>query len=182
MRTAFLSFALIGSGLVATTGAAPAGEGDGCAHFSWDVSHELELMRQAPRTLVAAASPGDATVQIETDHLYELRLAPQGSVKYALPPGKPTLDDSAQGGLVHLRVIAAGLYRVSLTTGHWVDVIAGGQFIKSKDFQGARGCERPHKIVEFELPAGTDLILQFSGATAATVRVAVTPVAPAAGR
>ena len=39
----------------------------------------------------------------------------------------------------------------------------GGQFIKSRDFQGSHDCERPHKIVEFELPAARDLLLQFSG-------------------
>ena len=81
---------------------------------------------------------------------------------------------------MHFRVTSAGAYRVSLSTAHWIDVVADGQLIKSRDFQGAHGCERPHKIVEYELPAGKELVLQVSGATAPAVLVAITAVRPAA--
>jgi hypothetical protein len=173
---AFKPAALFGVVLLTAAGAALGEEAGGCSHFSWDVSHELAVMQQAPQPLTAAVKAGDPPVQLLTEHLYELKLAPQASVGYAVPPGKPTLDDSAKGGLVHFRVASAGVYRVSLTTGHWIDVVADGQFIKSRDFQGSRGCERPHKIVEFELPAGKDLTLQFSGGTASSVLVSITAV------
>jgi hypothetical protein len=66
---------------------------------------------------------------------------------------------------------------VSITSGHWIDVVDGAQAVKSKDFQGSRGCERPHKIVLFELPGERDLVLQLSGAADSPVLVAITPVA-----
>jgi len=50
----------------------------------------------------------------------------------------------------------------------------GEQRVKSANFQGARGCERPHKIVEFDLPAGKDLTLQLGGAPDPSVLVAIT--------
>ncbi len=58
--------------------------------------------------------------------------------------------------------------------GHWIDVVDGEQLVKSKDFSGSRECARPHKIVEFELPANKDLVLQFSGATDSAVTTAIT--------
>jgi hypothetical protein len=90
---------------------------------------------------------------------------------------KPTLNDSAQGGLVRFHTGKAGVYRVSITTGHWIDVVDGDAPIKSKDFSGSRECPRPHKIVEFELPANKDLVLQFSGSTDPSVIASITPVA-----
>jgi hypothetical protein len=69
------------------------------------------------------------------------------------------------------------VYRISITSGHWIDVIEGDQFVKSKDFQGSRGCARPHKIVEFDLAGQKDLLLQLSGSTDASVTLAITPVA-----
>ncbi len=60
----------------------------------------------------------------------------------------------------------------------WFDVIARGVSVPSKDFQGRAGCSTPHKVVEFELPAGALLTLQASGAVNASARVAVTRAPP----
>jgi hypothetical protein len=149
---------------------------DDCAKFTWDVAHELAVMKQVPQALTAAVKNADVPV-LQTEHLYEVKLAPQGTVSYLLPPDKPARDDNAHGGLVHFRVPGTAVYRVSLSSGHWIDVVAGGQFVKSRDFQGHHGCDRPHKIVEFELSADSLLTLQFSGAAASPVLVAITAVA-----
>jgi hypothetical protein len=178
MRIVLLSWCLMGvlaSGLPA---AAMADEGDGCSHFSWDVSHELAVMKQTVKPVTAATKAGTGVPALALDTPYELKLSPQSGVNYAAKPVKPTLDDSAQGGLVRFHVKKAGLYRVSITSGHWIDVVDGDQPVKSKDFQGSRGCERPHKIVEFELSADKDFVLQFSGSADASVIVAITPTAP----
>jgi hypothetical protein len=72
--------------------------------------------------------------------------------------------------------VQAGRYRVSISSDHWIDVLDGTQLMSSRDFQGQHGCQRPHKIVEFDLPADRDLTLQFSGSTDAHVIVAITAV------
>jgi hypothetical protein len=178
MRTVvLLSWCLITAASAACVAPAVADEVEGCSHFTWDVSHELAVMKQTPKPITAATKPGSETPLLQVDTLYELKLAPQGAVTYSAKPAKPTLDDSAQGGLVRFHVEQPGLYRISITSGHWIDVIEGEQFIKSKDFQGSRGCARPHKIVEFDLPAHKDFVLQFSGSTDPSVTLAITPVA-----
>jgi hypothetical protein len=181
MRAVLLSCCLLSAASIACSAAAPAQETDGCSHFTWDVSHELALMKQTAKPVVASAQDGAKAPRLQVDALYELKLVPQGSVTYVIKPTKPALDDSTQGGLARFHVTKAGLYRVSITSGHWIDVVDADQLVKSKDFQGAHGCARPHKIVEFELAANRDLVLQLSGAPDLSVAVAITlaPTAPA---
>ena len=172
MRAAILSLCLIG---FATS--ALADEVDGCRKFAWDVSHEVAVMKQTPAPITAGTKPGAQAPLVKLDEPYEFKLSPQSGVTYSAQPMKPTLNDSAQGGLVRFHTGKAGLYRVAITTGHWLDVVDGETPIKSKDFSGSRECPRPHKIVEFELPANTDLVLQFSGSTDPSVVASITPVA-----
>jgi hypothetical protein len=159
-----------------------AAEPDPCTRFTWDVSHEITVMKQSPQAVTAAAKPGKDAPTLQIDKLYELKLMAQDGVTFAITPGKPTLPDGAHAGVAHFRTDKAGRYRVAITSGHWIDIVDGEKLIKSRDFQGARGCERPHKIVEYDLPAGRDFTLQLSGSSDATVIVAITAVvnAPAA--
>jgi hypothetical protein len=173
MRNTLL--ALLISAFVTQT--ALAADADPCTRFVWDVSHELAVMKQTPQAITAAGKAGKDVPQLQLDKLYEIKLAGQGGVTFPVTPGKPTLPDNAQAGLAKFHTDKAGRYRVSITSGHWLDVVDGKQLVRSRDFQGARGCERPHKIVEYDLPAGRDLILQLSGGTDASVILSVTPVA-----
>jgi hypothetical protein len=65
------------------------------------------------------------------------------------------------------------MYRVSVDQPAWVDAVVDGKSINSKEFQGQRGCSTPHKVVEFELPASANLVLQISNASDAA-RVTLT--------
>ncbi|KLJ00396.1 hypothetical protein WQ56_09490 [Luteimonas sp. FCS-9] len=151
----------------------------GCDTFHWDVAQELSLL-QTPPAAVVAGTGGEATTRIEPGTFYRAALHPQAEVALAAPPGKPMLDDDAMAGLLTFRVPADGRYRVSITTGHWIDVVDDGAIVASLDFQGRRGCPLAHKIVEFELRDGRDLVLQFAGGDAPVSGVAVTAVpAPA---
>ena len=76
--------------------------------------------------------------------------------------------------MVGLTVGTAGVYRISLSQPLWIDVIANGAVVPAKDFQGRPGCDAPHKIVEFVLPARAPITLQFSGGSVPAVKVSVT--------
>ena len=78
--------------------------------------------------------------------------------------------ERAFAGLVRLTVETAGVYRISLDQPLWVDVIANGTVVPAKDFQGRSGCNAPHKIVEFQLPAASPITLQFSGSNVPVVK------------
>lgn len=170
-------FALIGMGEAISTA-----DADPCTRFTWDVSRERAVMKQTPRAVVAAVKPGADVPQIEPAKPYEVKLADQSAVTFVAKPGKAALADGAHAGLVRFRVARAGRYRVAISSKHWIDIVDGTMLVSSRDFQGQHGCERPHKIVEYELPAGRDLILQFSGSTDSQVIVAITAVSTSAIR
>jgi len=148
-----------------------------CGGFSWNVSHELALFASTPTPGSAGTDVAQAPL-LQTNRLYELSLAPQEKVHYVVPPGKKALADGASGGLIRFRVESAGPWRIALDQPFWVDVVADGKLIPARDFQGRPGCEAPHKMVEFVLPAKQDLLLQFSHAVNSRVRVTITASAP----
>jgi hypothetical protein len=149
---------------------------DPCAAFKWNVTEERAAFAQKPQS-AAAGRDAPSAPTMKTKTLYELALAPQDSVKFVVSPGKKALPDGAFAGVVHFRVPTAGAYRVSLNQGFWIDVVGHQQLIESTDFTGAHDCSAPRKIVQYNLPAGEDLVLQLSGAAKDHVLVAVTPAA-----
>jgi hypothetical protein len=146
---------------------------DPCAAFTWDVAHERSLFSQQPQPLAAGATLA-ASPAIVTDRLYQLELRMQAEVTLPATPGKQPKSDGVYAGLLRLTVHARRVYRISLDQPVWVDVIENGTVIAASDFQGRKGCSAPHKVVEFLLQAGSPITLQFSGSSAAVVKVAVT--------
>jgi hypothetical protein len=159
---------------------ASAADVDGCTRFKWDVSRELAVMKQTPQSISAATQPGQNLPQLNVGTLYSLKLADEAQVTFAAGPARENRAPGARAGLVQFRVKKAGRYRVSITSGHWVDVVDGVQLVPAVDFQGHVGCERPRKIVEFDLPAEHPLTLQFSGSSDSEVVMAITAAASAA--
>ncbi len=155
-----------------STGAA-LGADDPCGAFSWDVTHERQLFSQEPQTLPAGRTLA-AAPPLGLDRLYELEVSAQPEVTFAVPPGRKWPKEATYAGLATLTVPSAGIYRISLDQAAWVDVVANGAPIASRDFQGRPGCSAPHKVVEFALPASTPLTIQFSGAVVSLMRVTLT--------
>jgi hypothetical protein len=151
----------------------PALAADPCTSFKWDVSKEHALFSGSSLPLTAGKDVASAPT-IAADHLYEIKLMPQDQITFAVPPGKKMLTDGAYAGIAALKVDTPGAYRVSVDVPFWIDVVADGKLVATKDFQGQQGCAAPHKIVEYELIAAQPLVLQVSGSTKAAVRLTVT--------
>jgi hypothetical protein len=164
---------LLLAAVFAGTVSAPALAADSCTGFKWDVSKEHALFAGSAVSLPAGKDAASAPT-IVTDRLYELKLTPQDQITFALPPGKKMLTDGAYAGLAAFKVNAPGAYRVSVDVPFWIDVVADGKLVATKDFQGQHGCDAPHKIVEYELPASQPFVLQVSGSTKAVVRLTIT--------
>jgi hypothetical protein len=147
---------------------------DPCDGFSWNVAHERALFASAPRAAAAGHDAASAP-QLEPDRLYQLQLTAAGQVTLALPPGKRPASETRYAGLARFSLQHPGSYRVSLDQPAWIDIVADGKMIDSADFQGRAGCQAPHKVVQFSLPAGHELLLQLSGAPSDSVRLTITP-------
>jgi hypothetical protein len=145
---------------------------DPCAAFSWNVHHERDLFSKQPVDLASGKAFADAPVLIP-DRLYELELRAQPEVTFSAPPSRTWPEEATYAGLARLTVETAGVYRFSLDQPAWVDVVAGGTELQSRDSQGRVGCSTPYKIVEFALPAGKPLVLEFSASVTPAIRVTV---------
>jgi hypothetical protein len=176
LASKFLVCALLTGVLGEAAGAANVDAGTG---FKWDVSRELAVMQQSPQAITAAVRPGAHMPQVSIGTLYSLTLADQAGVMFAAGPAKVSGVPGAHAGLVRFAVKKAGRYRISITSGHWVDVVDGVQLLPAVDYQGHVGCERPRKIVEFDVPAQHTLTLQFSGSSDPETVVAITAVSTA---
>jgi len=150
----------------------------GCETFTWDVTRELTAL-QTPATPISAGTGGSNVVRIELGTHYKARLNPQSDVTFAATPGKPMLDDDAFAGMLTFQVPADGRYRAAITSGHWIDMVDGGSIVPTVDFQGRHACPLVHKIVQFDLDAGRDLVLQFAAGSASEVGVVIAPAPPA---
>jgi hypothetical protein len=146
---------------------------DPCAGFSWNVARERALFAAAPQSL-AAGRELKSTPLLAPDRLYELQLGEQDRVTMLLAPGGKSVGDAGYAGLARLQLPRAGSYRISMDQPAWIDVLVDGKMLESSGFQGRPGCVAPHKSVQFALPAGPQLVLQISAATAARLRVTIT--------
>jgi hypothetical protein len=163
--------------LLVTSGPALAAD-DPCAAFKWNVTEERAVFSQKAQSASAGHDALSAPA-MKTKTLYQLALAPQNSVNFVVKPGKKGLSDGSFAGVMHFRVPTTGAYRVALDQGLWVDVVSHQALVESTDFTGAHDCSAPRKIVQYNLPAGEDLVLQLSGAAKDQVRVAITTAPPA---
>jgi hypothetical protein len=163
--------------LLALSGIAAAEPPDPCSQFAWNVTHELALFAATP-TASAAGKDAVSAPLIRGERLYELILTPQSQVTFALSPGKKALADGAFAGLAQVRITTPGRYRVSLDGPFWIDLVANGKLLVSRDFTGNHECKSLRKLVEFQLPAG-EVLLQLSGAGQERVRVSLTRSPPA---
>jgi hypothetical protein len=167
----------IGLGLALGSAATPVLADDACLDFKWDVSKERALFAGTPQTLTAGKDLKSAPAVVP-DRLYKLQLANQDQVSFAAPPGRKGGDAATFAGVAHLKIPAAGSYRVAVDLPIWIDVTWNGALVPAKDFQGQHSCSAPHKIVEFDLIAAQPLVLQFSNAASDSILLTVTPSPP----
>jgi hypothetical protein len=159
---------------VSATVAAPLAQAaDPCDGFTWNVSHERALFASSATELTAGSDSASAPL-LAPERLYTLQLRPLGQVTFVTTPGKKGGSDGGYAGVAALVITQPGSYRIALDVPLWVDVVADGGLMANKGFQGASGCSAPHKIVEFEFPVARQVMLQFSGTTATSVRIGIT--------
>lgn len=147
-----------------------------CPGFKWPIDAERQLFSSSATAASAGSSKDDAN-ELALGQLYELALTGTEKVELAAAPSKKTLTDGDHAGIARFTIADPGKYRVSLDAAFWVEIVHDGVTVPAHDFSGGEGCSAPRKVVEYELPSAGSYLLQLSGATPGSVRVAITPVA-----
>ena len=93
-----------------------------------------------------------------------------------LPPIAPERTPKSQdtfGGSIQIAAPAkAGVYKITLHSAGWIDVVQDGRRVKSITATGATGCEGVPKSVKFEL-AASPFTVQLSGVEANTIGLVI---------
>ena len=164
-----LAVALSAVALAAAPGLAQAQEGFGCGGFKWPLDSERAALVSPDKPPLA--NGGALAFNIATT----LELQPLASA--GLPKAPERAPKSALGFAGHFILAAPakpGVYKITISSPGWIDLLDGDSFLHPKAFSGATGCEGARKSVKFDLPS-EPLALQFSGVEGNRISVIVSP-------
>ena len=160
---------LIAAALAAAPGLAAADEPAGCAAFKWPLEKERAALNDAAKPAVANGGP------LALNAAAALKLAPLAEAKLPQAPERaPKFAPSYAGHFALAAPPAPGVYKITIASDAWIDVVDGGRYLHPMGFSGATGCEGARKSVKFELPA-RPLDLQVSGVRANEIGLIVSP-------
>ncbi len=155
--------------LAAAPGLARAQEGSGCGGFKWPLDVERAALIRPDKP--SLANGGALALNIATT----LELQPLANA--GLPKAPERAPKSAQAFAGHFALAAPakpGVYKITISSPAWIDVLDGESYLHPRAFTGATECEGPRKSVKFDLPS-QPLALQFSGVEGDRISVIVSP-------
>ena len=155
--------------LAAAPGLAQAQEGSGCGGFRWPLEPERAALIRSDKP--SLANGGALALNIAMT----LELQPLTSAGLPKAPERaPKLAQAFAGHFALAAPAKPGVYKITISSPGWIDVLDGGDYLHPKAFTGAVGCEGARKSVKFDLPS-RPLALQFSGVEDNRISVIVSP-------
>lgn len=116
-----------------------------------------------PKAMAAWSSPTDLTAAKTEDGLagaalkigqaVKAELHPTRQVVYPVQPEKPG-GSVASGGLFDLTISRKGVYRIAIGSAAWLDVLKGGEVMRSGAHGHGPDCTGIRKMVDFDLAPG----------------------------
>jgi hypothetical protein len=158
--------------LVVCSIAAPAlaQEPVGCDKFKWPLDKERATLNGTDLPKLASGDKAAWPLPFATT----VTLVPFADTKLPMAPERAPKQPASFAGFVAASAPAeSGTYKITLSSEGWIDVIQGGQFVKSSAFSGATGCEGIRKSVKFHL-AAQPFTVELSDVPANSIRIAIT--------
>jgi hypothetical protein len=146
-----------------------------CSNYRADLTHEFALMKEADVAVAAGRSVAEAS-RMPVSKPVALGLVAQGQVTFPVPPAQKRGGPDRFAGIVSLGELPKGQWRVSATSGVWVDLVSNSTLLSSPTFEMQTQCVDIFKSVVFELPAVGKVLLQINGAKDAHTRLLVTQI------
>ena len=160
---------ILGMGLAVLPGIAAADEPTGCAAFKWPLEHERAALLASQKASVANGGA------LSYDAAGAVKLAPfaEAGLPHA-PQRAPKFPQSYAGHFTLAKPAKPGVYKITVASSAWIDVLDDGKFLRPVGVSGAVGCEGARKSVKFDLPA-RPLDIQVSGANESELSLIVSP-------
>ena len=141
----------------------------GCDKFKWPLDKERATLNGTDLPKVASGARASWPVPFATT----VALVPFADAKLPMAPERAPKSPTSFAGFVEVPTPSkAGIYKITLSSEGWIDVIQNGQFVKSAAFSGATGCDGIRKSVKFDL-AAQPFTIELSSVPADTIRIAV---------
>jgi hypothetical protein len=160
---------LLAAALAAAPGFAAAQEGSGCGAFRWSLDHERAALVRPDKPSLANGGA------LAYDVAMTLDLAPFSAA--GLPKAPERAPRSTESFAGHFTIPAPprpGVYKLTISSESWIDVLDGDDYLHPTAFTGARDCDGARKSVKFDLPS-RPLAIQFSGVRDSKISVIVSP-------
>ena len=155
--------------LAAAPGLAQAQEGSGCGGFRWQLEPERAALIRSDKPSLA----NGGALALNIAMTLELQPLTSAGLPKA-PEGAPKLAQAFAGHFALAAPAKPGVYKITISSPGWIDVLDGGDYLHPKAFTGAVGCDGARKSVKFDLPP-RPLALQFSGVESDRISVIVSP-------
>lgn len=139
-----------------------------------DIALQATTGEAIAATLAAAEAPF-----IEAGRLYAVTLASAEGVVWSVPPKRPPDAGHPFGGVMAWRISSPGRWRIGLSNSAWVDLIVNGVAVASAGHGGDPNCQRPHKVVDFELSGEDAVVIQLSHSADEQLQMSLRLVEPA---
>jgi hypothetical protein len=142
----------------------------GCDKFTWPLDKERAMLTSADTVSVASgmklALPLPVAVIVD--------LAPFADAKLPTAPERAPRKANSFAGFISVPAPPqSGVYKITLSSEAWIDVVQDGHFVKSVAHSGAMGCAGTRKSVKFDL-APAPFVVQLSSVPANKIGVAIT--------
>jgi hypothetical protein len=121
--------------------------------------------------VVSATRAGDLAQTISPGAAARVRLHPVTEVTFPVSPAERPASGS-NGGLLKLVVPRAGIWRIALSSGAWIDMVQDRHAISSIAHEHGPACSTIRKIVAFQLEPGP-YVFQLSRSPEAEIDVLV---------
>ena len=141
----------------------------GCDKFNRPIEKERSLLTSKEAPTLASGSSVTAAVPVAVT----VTLVPFADAKLPSAPERaPRLPDAFAGFVQVAAPAHDGVYKISLSSEAWIDVVQDGHLVKSQGFSGATGCAGIRKSVKFDLKA-EPFAVQLSNVPANSIGVAI---------
>jgi hypothetical protein len=144
----------------------------GCDKFKWPIDKERGLLTSKDAATIRVAS--GSSVKAALPVAMTVTLVPFADAKLPTAPERaPRLPASFAGFIALAAPPRDGVYKISLSSEAWIDVVQNGHLVKSQGFTGATACDGIRKSVKFDLKA-EPYAIQLSNVANDAIAVAIT--------
>jgi hypothetical protein len=142
----------------------------GCDKFKWPIEKERSLLTSKDAVPIASGTSVKAALPVALT----VTLVPFADAKLPTAPERvPRLPTSFAGFIQLAAPPRDGVYKISLSSEAWIDVVQNGHLVKSQGFTGATACDGIRKSVKFDLKA-EPFAVQLSNVANNAITVAIT--------